>query len=113
MSETEKKTVNEMDAAEMLEMHREEHPVEDRAEVQSDEYWDRVMVRGAEGYNKRRRHRQGWEAFGLGLLSCVTVLACTAAAITGIWKPVVAGIAVVNTVMTGAWMHKAKAGWSV
>ena len=113
MSEFEKKAIDEMDAAEMLAMHREEHPVEDQTEGRATEHWAAEMIREFEGDAKRWHHRRGWEAFGLGLLSCVTVLACTAAAITGIWKPIVVGVAVVNTVMTGAWMHKAKAGWSV
>lgn len=115
MSDFEKKDIDEMDAAEMLQKHREEHPVEDPTEGQSDGGWDWEMTAKFKGSGERRhrRHRrQGWEAFGLGLLSCVTVLACTAAAITGIWKPIVVGIAVVNLMMTGAWWHKAKAGWS-
>lgn len=113
MSDFEKKAIDEMDAAEMLAMHREEHPVEDQTEGRATEHWAAEMIREFEGDAKRWHHRRGWEAFGLGLLSCVTVLACAAAAVTGIWKPIVAGIAVVNTVMTGAWMHKAKVGWSV
>lgn len=113
MSESEKKAIDEMDAAEMLAMHREEHPVEGETEGQTTEHWAAEIIREFDDNAKRWHHRQGWEAFGLGLLSGVTVLACAAAAITGIWKPIVVGVAVVNTVMTGAWMHKAKAGWSV
>ena len=113
MSELEKKDVNEMDAAEMLAGHREEHPVEDQSEGQDNKYWDRVMVRGAEGYNKRWHHRQGWEAFGLMCLSTLTVVACAAAFVGGLWQPIVAGIAAANLMMAGAWWQKAKAGWQV
>ena len=113
MNEFEKKVIDEMDAAEMLAMHREEHPVEDRAEVQSDEYWDRVMVRGAEGYNKRRRHRQGWEAFWLACYHGLVALACAGALVGGPWGLILVGIGISNLIMMGGWLHKAKAGWSV
>lgn len=110
MSELEKKSVNEMDAAEMLEQLREEHPV---AQEETTEEWAMKMIREFDANAKKWHHRQGWEAAGLGFLSAVTVAACCAALIGGLWQPIVAGIAAVNLVMAGAWWHKAKAGWQV
>lgn len=110
MSEQEKKNYNEMDVAEMLERHRKEHPVKRQ---ETTEEWAAKMIREFESDAKRWHHRQGWEAAGLALLCAVTVAACGAALIGGLWQPIVAGIAAVNLMMAGAWWHKAKAGWSV
>ena len=111
MSEFEKKDVNEMDAAEMLAGYREKAAPQERP--QSTEGWAAEMIREFDANAKKWHHRQGWEAFGLMCLSALTVVACAAAFVGGLWQPIVAGIAAANLMMAGAWWQKAKAGWSV
>lgn len=107
-----KRDSNEMDAAEMLEKHREEHPVEDQTEGYTEEWCGEIVVEvGSEV--RRWALRQKRDASALAVVSWLTVVACAAACMTGIWEPIVTGIAAVNLMMTGAWCHKAKAGWSV
>lgn len=112
MSELEKKDVNEMDAAEMLEGYRAENPAAGGRREKAAEDWAREMLREFEGDARRWHHRQGWEACGLALLSAVTAMSCGAALIGGNWMPIVACIGISNVAMAGAWMQKAKAGWS-
>lgn len=109
MSEQEMKNVNEMDAAEMLERHqgrdqtpRQEQPAE--SEVVK-------LIREFDADARRWHHRQGWEAFGLCLLSGLTVAACCAALAFGCWQLITVGIGAANLMMAGAWWQKAKAGW--
>lgn len=108
MSEQEKKNINEMDAAEMLEQHRSNAPRKE----QPAESWAADLIREFEADAKAWHHRKGWEAAGLMLLSAVTVGACAAALIGAVWQPIVAGIGAVNLMMAGAWWQKAKEGWS-
>lgn len=109
MSEFEKKKINEMDAAEMLERYGRERPREE----QPTEHWAEDLIREFDADAKRWHHRQGWEAAGLATLCAVTVVACCAALVGALWQPIVVGIGAVNLMMAGAWWHKAKAGWSV
>lgn len=113
MSELEKKSVNEMDAAEMLKKHREEHPEEypdgDRTEGGG---WAEELIRELHSDSKKWHHRQGWNAFGLGLLSVITAASCAAALTCGLWRPIVTAIGLVNLVLAGGWWQKAKAGWN-
>lgn len=110
MSEIEK-NVNEMDAAEMLEGYRAENGRESDQAGQTTEEWVGELIREFDAGAKRWHHRQGWEAFGLCLLSGLTVAACCASILYGVWKPIVMGIAATNLMMAGAWWQKAKAGW--
>lgn len=110
MSEIEKKNVNEMDAAEMLAGYREK--AAPRVQEQGDEDLT-AMLRKLDARLRQKHHRQGWEAFGLMCLSALTVVACAAAFVGGLWQPIVAGIAAANLMMAGAWWQKAKAGWQV
>lgn len=109
MSEIEK--INEMDAAEMLERarakSRQEEPAEDPVELKILE-----MIKGFDADAKKWNHRQGWEAFGLCLVSALVVMACCAAVLYGIWKPIVVGIGAAHLMLAGVWWQKAKAGWS-
>lgn len=125
MSEFEK-SVNEVDAAEMLE----EFGKSDAAQAA-----ERIMAEAAQepceegetgggcieercgeftvklsGEAERWVRRQKRDACALALLSQATWFACAVALMTGFWEPIVAGIALVNLMMTGAWMHKAKVG---
>lgn len=117
MSEFEKKVIDEMDAADVVTAAQEADrkrvvPAEPRAEDQAEEWSGRIEVEvGSEV--RRWALRQKRDAYELALLSWLTVAGCAVAWMTGMWKPIVAGIAVVNLMMTGAWWHKAKAGWSV
>ena len=117
MSEFEKKTIDEMDAADVVTAAQEADrkrvvPVEPNAEDQTEEWSGRIEVEvGSEV--KRWAKRQKRDACALALLSHATWFACAAALMTGIWEPVVLGIALVNLMMTGAWMHKAKVGCGV
>ena len=112
MSELEKKNVNEMDAAEMLEGYRAENAVDAEQQEQTTEDWVRDMVREFDANARRWNHRQGWEAFGLCLVSGLTVVACCTAVLYGCWRPIVMGIAAANLLMAGAWWQKAKEGWN-
>ena len=111
MSELEKKNVNEMDAAEMLERHQrlehgERHGVLTEHEVIE-------AFREFEAGAKRWSRRQGWTAIGLCLLSAVTVVACCAALAFGYEKLILIGIGAANLMMAGAWWQKAKEDWAV
>lgn len=112
MSEFEKKAIDEMDAAEMLQRHREEHPVEDQTKDQVAEHWAAEMIREFDDNAKRWHHRQGWEAFYLACYHGLVVLACAGALVGGPWGLILVGIGISNLIMLGGWMHKAKAGWS-
>lgn len=114
--------INEMDAADVVTAAQEadrkrvvpvEHPhAEDQTEGHTEEWSGRIEIEvGSEV--RRWVRRQKRDACKLALLSLLTVAGCAVAWMTGIWKPIVAGITVVNLMMTGAWWHKAKAGWSV
>lgn len=109
MSENEK--INEMDAAEMLEGYRAENrqaePAEDPVELEILE-----MIKGFDADAKKWNHRQGWEAFGMCLVSALVVVSCCAAALYGVWKPVIMGIGAAHLMLAGAWWQKAKTGWS-
>ena len=112
MSEFEK-NVNEMDAAEMLRLHREEHPVEDETEGRRTEDWAREMIREFETDARAWHHRQGWEAFGHGCYHALVLLACAGGLLCGFRELILVGIGVSSLIMLGGWLGKAKAGWSV
>ena len=111
MSELEKKDINEMDAAEMLEQHqgleRDDRP------GQTDEHWAADLIREFDENAKRWHRRKGWEAFGLFILSGLTVAACCAALTFGYRELILVGIGAANLMMAGAWWQKAKEGWQV
>ena len=123
MSEV-KKNINEVGAEEMLEEFGKseaaqeaerivaEAAAEPHAEDNTEEWSGKITVEVG-GEVKRWAKRQKRDACALALLSNATWFACAAALMTGIWEPVVLGIALVNLMMTGAWMHKVKVGWSV
>lgn len=112
--------INEMDAADVVTAAQEadrkrvvpvELHAEDQTEGNTEEWSGRIEIEvGSEV--RRWTRRQKRDAYELALISWVTVAGCAVAWMTGIWKPIVAGIAVANLMMTGAWMHKAKAWWS-
>lgn len=97
--------INEMDAAEMLAAHREEHPAEADQEqgLGLDDVFHAVSMMLAD-----LAKQEGWAALGLGLVSVLVVAACCAAVLYGIWKPIVMGIAAAHLLMAGAWWQKAK-----
>lgn len=103
MSEAEK--INEMDAAEMLAAHREEHPGE--AAREQDLGVGDVINEVAMMMDDLEK-QEGWDALGLGLVSALVVAACCAAVLYGIWKPIVMGIGAAHLLMAGAWWQKAK-----
>lgn len=108
MSEFEK-DVNEMEAPELLEQHRRAHPNEGQDNTPE---WAVGLVREFEADAKQWHHRQGWTAFWLGFLSLVTATGCAGALACGVWQPVVTAVGLINLVLAGGWLHKAKAGWS-
>lgn len=118
MSEFEKKAIDEMDAADVVAAAQEADrkrmvPVEVREEGETEgrtEEWSGKITVEVGGEVKWWAKRQKRDACALALLSNATWFACAAALMTGIWEPVVLGIALVNLMMTGAWMHKAKVG---
>lgn len=111
MSEMEMKDVNEMDAAEMLERHREQHREQEAERPQTTEGWALEMIREFETEAARDLCRQGWEALGLCLVAAVTVLSCCAALVLGEWKAIVAGIAAANLLQAGGWWTRAWERW--
>lgn len=117
MSEFEK-TINEMDAADMVTAAQEADrkrvvPVEDQTEGRGDGAWGREMMQEFEGNAQAWHHRQGWEAFYLACYHGLVVLACAGALMGGPWGLILVGIGISNLIMVGGWLHKAKAGWSV
>lgn len=123
---SEKEKINEMDAAEMLAGYRAENPVDavemlkgyraekDKKAPAADLTEREIlkMIRDFDADVRRWNRRQGWEAFGLCLVSCLVVMACCAAMLGGPWKLVIAGIDAAHLMLAGAWLQKAKAGWS-
>lgn len=113
MSELEKKNVNEMDAAEMLERCRNENA---SAPDETSEAWAERMTREFDVDVKKRRRLQSWGTIGLCVISGLCGLAATAccAGVTfGNENLILVGIGAANLMMAGAWWQKAKAGWQV
>lgn len=111
MSEMEKKDINEMDAAEMLERHREQHRERETERPRTTENWTQELIREFRDDSQRWHRRQGWDAFVLCLVAGLTVVSCCAALVLGEWKAIVAGIAAANLLLAGGWWHKAWEEW--
>ena len=121
MSELEKKGIDEMDAAEMLEQHRAKTggiPAEDFAvcggsacalRLYNETVQDRERERRELGTELKKLLRTGAamarrEAGDLALLDLAVAGSCAAALISGEWVPIVAVIGAVNLLTAGFWL---------
>lgn len=107
-------SVNEMDAPDVLERHRKKEAEKAQSPSHPEkttEQWVGEMIRAFDAGARAQHRKQGWEAFELGCISTAVALACGAALVTGLWRPIVVCIGAANLLMTGAWLYRAKDHW--